>query len=141
MKSQGSIACPSTRSSHERGSQIRKNGRRLRHHHQHHHEHSHAPKTPSNLDIFEQHTQEVLKRLEMSPFEDVCQQISTYTPMQRKQKSLPYLMISSLVSPVQDPSFSLKVKFNKVSTASAAAAESKLVNHLHLVMCNGRIIR
>ncbi|MCJ8734443.1 hypothetical protein PDJAM_G00235470 [Pangasius djambal] len=108
VKSQGSLACPSMRSCHERGSHMRKNGRRLRHQHQHHH--SHTPKAPSNLDIFEQHTQEVLKRLEMSPFED-------------------------------DSSFSLKVKFNKVSTASAAAAESKLDNHLHLVMCNGRIIR
>ncbi|KAF5897989.1 lysine-specific demethylase 7B-like, partial [Clarias magur] len=114
VKSQGSLAC--TRSSHERGSQMRKNGRRLRHHHHHHHHHrhhhhhhhSHTPKAPSNLDIFEQHTQEVLKRLETSPFEDDS---------------------------------SLKVKFNKVSTASAAAAESKLDNQMHLVMCNGRIIR
>ncbi|KAM9470309.1 lysine-specific demethylase 7B isoform 2-T2 [Clarias gariepinus] len=118
VKSQGSLAC--TRSSHERGSQMHKNGRRLRHHHHHHHHHhhnhhhhhhhhhSHTPKAPSNLDIFEQHTQEVLKRLETSPFEDDS---------------------------------SLKVKFNKVSTASAAAAESKLSNQMHLVMCNGRIIR
>ncbi|XP_058252869.1 lysine-specific demethylase 7B isoform X2 [Hemibagrus wyckioides] len=115
MKSQGSVACPTTRSSHERSSQKRKNGRRLRHHHHHqdhhhHHHHSHAPKAPSNLDIFEQHTQEVLKRLEMSPFED-------------------------------DSSFSLKVKFNKVSTASAEAAKSKWDNQVRLVMCNGRIIR
>ncbi|XP_060784350.1 lysine-specific demethylase 7B isoform X2 [Neoarius graeffei] len=123
VKSQGSLACPSTRSSHERSSQMRKNGRRLRHHHHHHHHHhhnhhhhhhnhhhSHTPRAPSNLDIFEQHTQEVLRRLEMSPFED-------------------------------DSSFNLKVKFNKVSTASAAAAERKLDNHLRLVMCNGRIIR
>ncbi|KAI5105514.1 lysine-specific demethylase 7B isoform X1, partial [Silurus meridionalis] len=101
---------------HERGSHIRKNGRKLRHHHHHHHHqnhhhhHAHVPKPPSNLDIFEQHTQEVLKRLETRRFED-------------------------------DSSFNLKVKFNKVSTASAAAAESKLDNHLRLVMCNGRIMR
>ncbi|KAK2838392.1 hypothetical protein Q7C36_013206 [Tachysurus vachellii] len=110
MKSQGSLACPTTRLSHERMSQKRKNARRLRHHPQHHHHHSHVPKAPSNLDIFEQHTQEVLKRLEMRPFEE-------------------------------DASVSLKVKFNKVSTASAAAAESKLVNQMRLVMYNGRIIR
>ncbi|TSS60383.1 Lysine-specific demethylase 7B [Bagarius yarrelli] len=113
VKFQGSLACPTTRLSHERGTHTRKNGRRLRHHHHHHHQHHHhhsqAPKAPSNLDIFEQHTQEVLKRLEMPPFDD-------------------------------DSSFSLKVKFNKVSTASAAAAESKLVSQMRLVMCNGRII-
>ncbi|KAL7885455.1 hypothetical protein AOLI_G00057500 [Acnodon oligacanthus] len=109
MKTQGSLACLSTRSSHERGLQAPRNGRRLRHHHHHHH-HSHAPKAPSNLDIFEQHTQEVLKRLEIDPFEE-------------------------------DTSFSPKVKFNKLSTASAAAAERSLDNHLHLVLCNGRIIK
>ncbi|KAI4902439.1 hypothetical protein NFI96_011490 [Prochilodus magdalenae] len=109
VKTQGSLACPSTRSSHERGLLANSNSRRLRHH-RHHHHHSHAPKPPSNLDIFEQHTQEVLKRLEMDPFEE-------------------------------DSSFSLKIKFNKVSTASAAAVETSLDNHLHLVLCNGRIIK
>ncbi|XP_066505774.1 lysine-specific demethylase 7B isoform X2 [Hoplias malabaricus] len=110
MKTQGSLSCPSLRSSHERGLQSRRNCRRLRHQHHHHHHHSQTPKAPSNLDIFEQHTQEVLKRLEMDPFDE-------------------------------DSSFSLKVKFNKVSTASAAAAERSLDNHLHLVLCNGRIIK
>nr|XP_055047722.1 lysine-specific demethylase 7B isoform X1 [Misgurnus anguillicaudatus] len=73
MKSLESSVCPSTRSSHERGSQARKNARRLRDHHQnnHHLHHSHHPRVPSYLDIFEQHTQEVLKQLEMSPYEEV----------------------------------------------------------------------
>ncbi|XP_051545027.1 lysine-specific demethylase 7B isoform X2 [Myxocyprinus asiaticus] len=113
MKSQERLSCPSTRSSHERGSHARRNARRLRdHHHHHHHHHSHGPKVPSNLDIFEQHTQEVLKRLEMGPYEE-------------------------------DATFNLNVngKFNKVSTASAAMAEQSLGCDLRLVLCNGRIIR
>ncbi|XP_042609177.1 lysine-specific demethylase 7B-like isoform X1 [Cyprinus carpio] len=105
MKSQGISACPSTRSAHERRSHARRTARRLRD--QDHH-HSHSPKAPSNLDIFEQHTQEVLKRLEMGPNEE-------------------------------DASFNLK--FNKVSTASAAVAERSLDNNLRLLLCNGRIIR
>ncbi|XP_043084409.1 lysine-specific demethylase 7B [Puntigrus tetrazona] len=108
MKSQGISACPSTRSVHERGSHARRTARRLRDQHHHHHNPSHSPKTPSNLDIFEQHTQEVLKRLERGPYEE-------------------------------DASFNLK--FNKVSTASAAVAERSFDNDLRLVMCNGRIIR
>uniref|UniRef100_A0A8B9GUJ2 Lysine (K)-specific demethylase 7Ab n=1 Tax=Astyanax mexicanus TaxID=7994 RepID=A0A8B9GUJ2_ASTMX len=104
VKTQESLTCPSTRSSHERTFQARSNARRLRHHHHHHHHH-HTPKAPSNLDIFEQHTQEVLKRLEIEPFEEA------------------------------------NSKFNKVSTASTAAAERNLDNHLHLVLCNGRIIK
>uniref|UniRef100_A0A4W4ENV9 Uncharacterized protein n=1 Tax=Electrophorus electricus TaxID=8005 RepID=A0A4W4ENV9_ELEEL len=110
MKPQGNSVCPSTRSSQDQASQARRNARRLRHHHRHH-RHHHTPEAPSILDIFEQHTQEVLKRLEMGPFED-------------------------------DSSFSLQLngKFNKASTASAAA-EKSLDNHLRLVLCNGRIIR
>uniref|UniRef100_A0A8C1HYK8 Lysine (K)-specific demethylase 7Ab n=1 Tax=Cyprinus carpio carpio TaxID=630221 RepID=A0A8C1HYK8_CYPCA len=102
MKSQGISACPSTRSAHERRSHARRTARRLRD--QDHH-HSHSPKAPSNLDIFEQHTQEVLKRLEMGPNEEDA---------------------------------SLNLKFNKVSTASAAVAERSLDNDLRLVLCNGQ---
>ncbi|XP_056106943.1 lysine-specific demethylase 7B [Rhinichthys klamathensis goyatoka] len=114
MKFQGSSVCPSTRSAHERGSHARMNARRLRdhHHHHHHHHHSHNLKVPSNLDIFEQHTQEVLKRLEMGPYEEDA----TFN-----QK--------------------VNGKFNKVSTASAAMAERSLDTDLRLVLCNGRIVR
>ncbi|XP_056131685.1 lysine-specific demethylase 7A [Lampris incognitus] len=72
----------------------------------------HAPKVLSNLDILEQHTREVLKRLEVGPLEE-------------------------------DPAFCAKVhgKLNKVSTASAAAAECLDDNHLRLMLVNGRIIQ
>ncbi|KAI1888397.1 hypothetical protein AGOR_G00184720 [Albula goreensis] len=105
MKSQGSGMCPMTRSTHERGSHARRTARRLREQH-------HAPKTPSNLDILELHTREVLRRLEVAPFEE-------------------------------DTAFSSRVngKFNKASTASAAAVERSLDNNLRLVLCNGKIIR
>ncbi|KPP70251.1 lysine-specific demethylase 7-like [Scleropages formosus] len=62
MKSQGGGTCPVTRSTLERGCQARRTARRLRD--------NHAPKTPSNLDILELHTREVLRRLEVAPFEE-----------------------------------------------------------------------
>ncbi|XP_061108186.1 lysine-specific demethylase 7B isoform X2 [Conger conger] len=103
-KSQGSGACPMTRSTQERGSHARRTARRLRD--------QQAPKTPSNLDILELHTREVLRRLEVAPFQE------------------------------EDP-FTSRVngKFNKASTASAAAVERSLDNNLRLVLCNGKIIR
>ncbi|KAM9502428.1 lysine-specific demethylase 7B-like isoform 3-T4 [Salvelinus alpinus] len=109
MKSQGSGACPLTRSTLDRASHhARRTARRLRHHHHHHH----APKTPSNLEILELHTRQVLKRLEVGPFEEDAPFSSTVT-----------------------------AKFNKASVASAAAVERSLDNNLRLVMCHGRIIR
>uniref|UniRef100_A0A673IG77 Lysine-specific demethylase 7B-like n=1 Tax=Sinocyclocheilus rhinocerous TaxID=307959 RepID=A0A673IG77_9TELE len=112
MKSHGISACPSTRSAHERGSHARRTARRLRDHHHHHPHHSHGPKAPSNLDIFEQHTQEVLKKLEMGTYEEDA-----------------------------SFNLTVNGKFNKVSTASAAVAERSLDNKLRLVLCNGCIVR
>ncbi|KAJ8381761.1 hypothetical protein SKAU_G00025390 [Synaphobranchus kaupii] len=104
VKSQGSGPCPMTRSTQERGSHARRAARRLRD--------NHAPKTPSNLDILELHTREVLRRLEVAPFEE-------------------------------DTACGSRVngKFNKASTASAAAMEKSFDNNLRLVLCNGKIIR
>uniref|UniRef100_A0A8C7QBQ4 Lysine (K)-specific demethylase 7Ab n=1 Tax=Oncorhynchus mykiss TaxID=8022 RepID=A0A8C7QBQ4_ONCMY len=104
MKSQGSGGCPLTRSTLDRASHhARRTARRLRHHHHHHH----APKTPSNLEILELHTRQVLKRLEVGPFEEDAPFSSTVT-----------------------------AKFNKASVASAAAVERSLDNNLRLVMCH-----
>lgn len=64
MKTQGILGvCQVSRSSNESGSthHSRRKARKLR---------DHAVKTPSNLDILELHTREVLKRLEMSPWEE-----------------------------------------------------------------------
>lgn len=64
----GSNACPATRSTLERLCQARRArraARRLRE------QQRHAPKLPSNLDILEQHTREVLKRLEVGPLDEV----------------------------------------------------------------------
>ncbi|XP_017267163.1 lysine-specific demethylase 7A isoform X2 [Kryptolebias marmoratus] len=107
--SSGMNGCLTTRSLERlcQARQARRAARRLRE------QQRQAPKVPSNLDILEQHTREVLKRLEVGPLEE-------------------------------DPGFCAKVhgKFNKVSTASAAAvAESLEDNHLRLMMVNGRIIR
>ncbi|KAM9327838.1 lysine-specific demethylase 7A [Pholidichthys leucotaenia] len=116
VKSQGcgvlsaSNSCPATRSTLERlcqARQARKAARRLRE------QQRQAPKVPSNLDILEQHTKEVLKRLEIGPLEEdpaFCAKVHG--------------------------------KLNKVSTASAAAAAESLDdNHLRLMLVNGRIIR
>ncbi|XP_047431344.1 lysine-specific demethylase 7A isoform X2 [Mugil cephalus] len=106
----GSNGCPATRSTLERLCQARRArraARRLRE------QQRHAPKLPSNLDILEQHTREVLKRLEVGPLDEdpaFCAKVHG--------------------------------KLNKVSTASAAAAAESLEdNHLRLMLVNGRIIR
>ncbi|XP_022059401.1 lysine-specific demethylase 7A [Acanthochromis polyacanthus] len=106
----GTNGCPSTRSTLERLCQARRArraARRLRE------QQRQAPKLPSNLDILEQHTKEVLKRLEVGPLEEdpaFCAKVHG--------------------------------KLNKVSTASAAAAAESLEdNHLRLMLVNGRIIR
>ncbi|XP_041833292.1 LOW QUALITY PROTEIN: lysine-specific demethylase 7A [Melanotaenia boesemani] len=104
----GSNGCPATRSALERLCQARRArraARRLREQQQ--------QLVPSNLDILEQHTREVLKRLEVGPLEEdpaFCAKVHG--------------------------------KLNKVSTASAAAAAESLEdNHLRLMLVNGRIIR
>lgn len=120
VKSQGSPCgvgsgsgngCPATRATLERLCQARRArraARRLREQQQ-----QQGPKMPSNLDILEQHTREVLKRLEVGPLEEdaaFCAKVHG--------------------------------KLNKVSTASAAAAAESLDdNHLRLMLVNGRIIR
>ncbi|XP_061767962.1 lysine-specific demethylase 7A [Nerophis ophidion] len=120
VKSQGSVpggptgsnACSSTRATLDRlcqARQARRAARRLKE------QQRHTPKAPSNLDILEQHTREVLRRLEVGPLEEdpaFCAKVHG--------------------------------KLNKVSTASAAAAaatESLEENHLRLTLVNGRIIK
>ncbi|XP_042367625.1 lysine-specific demethylase 7A isoform X2 [Plectropomus leopardus] len=118
VKSQGSgcgvasgmNGCPATRATLERlcqARQARRAARRLRE------QQRHGPKLPTNLDILEQHTREVLRRLEVGPLEEdaaFCAKV--------------------------------RGKLNKVSTASAAAAAESLEdNHLRLMLVNGRIIR
>ncbi|XP_068134359.1 lysine-specific demethylase 7A [Hyperolius riggenbachi] len=63
VKSQGIHSlCPLSLSPHEKSSHhSQRKVRRLR---------DHATKTPSNLDVLEHHTREVLRRLEMSPWEE-----------------------------------------------------------------------
>ncbi|XP_038852642.1 lysine-specific demethylase 7B-like [Salvelinus namaycush] len=85
--------------------QARRAARRLRE------QQEQGPKVPSNLEILELHTREVLRRLEVGPLEED----PTFCP------------------PVHG-------KFNMVSTASAAAAENP-DTHLRLTLHNGRIIR
>ncbi|XP_069021069.1 lysine-specific demethylase 7A isoform X2 [Embiotoca jacksoni] len=106
----GSNGCPATRSTLEKlcqARQARRAARRLRE------QQRQAPKVPSNLDILEQHTREVLRRLEVGPLDEdpaFCAKVHG--------------------------------KLNKVSTASAAAAAESLEdNHLRLMLVNGRIIR
>lgn len=74
VKSQGSVCggapngFPAPRSPLERLCQARRArraARRLRE------QQRHAPKVPSNLDILERHTREVLRRLEVGPLEEV----------------------------------------------------------------------
>ncbi|XP_031687441.1 lysine-specific demethylase 7B [Oncorhynchus kisutch] len=110
VKSQGSGGgqCPVTRSTLERvcpARQARRAARRLRE------QQEQGPKVPSNLEILELHTREVLRRLVVGPLEED----PTFCP------------------PVHG-------KFNMVSTASAAAAENP-DTHLRLTLHNGRIIR
>uniref|UniRef100_A0A672R7S8 Lysine-specific demethylase 7A-like n=1 Tax=Sinocyclocheilus grahami TaxID=75366 RepID=A0A672R7S8_SINGR len=67
-KSQGIAECSLSRTTLEKEYQAQRAARHLHHHHHHHH---HSHKLPSNLDVLELHTLEVLKRLEVGPLEEV----------------------------------------------------------------------
>uniref|UniRef100_A0A8B9BKV0 Lysine demethylase 7A n=1 Tax=Anser brachyrhynchus TaxID=132585 RepID=A0A8B9BKV0_9AVES len=105
-KTQGILGvCAASRSSHETASphHSRRRVRKLR---------DHATKTPSNLDILELHTREVLKRLEMSPWEE------------------------------DTANSKLNGRFNKPFQPSSTVPEWRTKdNDLRLLLSNGRIIR
>ncbi|KAG2460060.1 KDM7A demethylase, partial [Polypterus senegalus] len=101
IKSQGTV----TRSTLERGStsQARRNARRLR---------DHGTKTPSNLDILELHTREVLRRLEMASWDEQD------------------ILYNS----------SINGKFNKIFQPSASERKNN-DNNIRLVLSNGKIVK
>ncbi|XP_039616610.1 lysine-specific demethylase 7B-like isoform X2 [Polypterus senegalus] len=109
IKSQGTV----TRSTLERGStsQARRNARRLR---------DHGTKTPSNLDILELHTREVLRRLEMASWDEVG---STEINMED-------ILYNS----------SINGKFNKIFQPSASERKNN-DNNIRLVLSNGKIVK
>uniref|UniRef100_A0ACB8FMM2 Lysine-specific demethylase 7A n=1 Tax=Sphaerodactylus townsendi TaxID=933632 RepID=A0ACB8FMM2_9SAUR len=106
VKTQGILGvCQVSRSLNESASthHSRRKARKLR---------DHAVKTPSNLDILELHTREVLKRLEMSPWEE------------------------------NTANYKLNGKFNKPLQPSSTVPEWRTKdNDLRLLLSNGRIIR
>ncbi|OCT86077.1 lysine-specific demethylase 7A isoform X2 [Xenopus laevis] len=105
VKSQGIHGlCPLSQPSHEKSPHHSgRKARRLR---------DHSTKPPSNLDILEQHTREVLKRLEMSPWEE---DVGTYK---------------------------LNISFNKPLQPSSTVPDQKAKDSgVRLVLSNGRIIR
>uniref|UniRef100_A0A8C5PU80 Lysine demethylase 7A n=1 Tax=Leptobrachium leishanense TaxID=445787 RepID=A0A8C5PU80_9ANUR len=105
VKSQGIHSlCPLSRFSEEKSSlHSKRKARRLR---------DHTNKTPSNLDILEHHTREVLKRLEMSPWEEDLDRVK------------------------------LNLRFNKPLHTSMTEPDRKMRdNDIRLVVSNGKIIR
>ncbi|XP_006887287.1 PREDICTED: lysine-specific demethylase 7A [Elephantulus edwardii] len=106
VKSQGiPTVCPLSRPSNEAASPYhsRRKMRRLR---------DHTVRTPSNLDILELHTREVLRRLEMCPWEEV------------------------VLSP------KLNGKFNKHLQPSSTVPDGRAKdNDLRLLLTNGRIVK
>ncbi|KAM9313004.1 lysine-specific demethylase 7A [Gastrophryne carolinensis] len=104
VKSQGIHGlCPLSQSPHERSSHhSKRKARRLR---------DHSSKAPSNLDILEHHTREVLKSLEMSSWEEDL------------------------------GSYKLNMKFNKPLLPSSTVPDWKIQdNDIRLLLSNGRII-
>lgn len=71
----GSNGCLSTRATVERLCQARRARRAAR---QLREQERHVPKLPTNLDILEQHTRDVLKRLEVGPLEEVSFKEQTF---------------------------------------------------------------
>uniref|UniRef100_A0AAR2LUI4 [Histone H3]-dimethyl-L-lysine(36) demethylase n=1 Tax=Pygocentrus nattereri TaxID=42514 RepID=A0AAR2LUI4_PYGNA len=118
VKSQGITEYLSTRSTLERQCQARRAARRLRdhhrhhHHHRHHRHHQHSSKSPSNLDILELHTREVLRRLEVGPLDEHGSGVTS----------------------------KMNRKFKKIFATSAVTMKSSHDNALRLVLCNGRIM-
>ncbi|XP_069484923.1 lysine-specific demethylase 7A [Ambystoma mexicanum] len=105
VKSQGTLGpCHISSSRHERRSfrDSRRRARKLR---------DHSSKTPSNLDILELHTRKVLKRLEMSPWEE------------------------------DSVSLRLAGKCNKPLLPSTVPELRSQDNDLRLLLSNGKIIR
>nr|XP_033806802.1 lysine-specific demethylase 7A isoform X2 [Geotrypetes seraphini] len=105
LKSQGMLGlCPDTHLSQEKRSlhHSRRRIRKLR---------DHSSKEPTNLDILELHTREVLKRLEMSPWEENV----------RNSK--------------------MNGKFTKPLQPSSMSERKAWDNDLRLLLSNGRIIR
>ncbi|XP_026548781.1 lysine-specific demethylase 7A [Notechis scutatus] len=105
IKTQGTGVCQVSRSSSELASihHSRRRARKLR---------DQSIKTPSNLDILELHTREVLKRLEMCPWEE------------------------------DTTNYKLNGRFNKPLQPSSTVPEWRTKdNDLRLLLSNGRIIR
>ncbi|XP_042326771.1 lysine-specific demethylase 7A isoform X4 [Sceloporus undulatus] len=105
VKTQGIGTCQVSRSSNESASthHSRRKARKLR---------DHTIKTPSNLDILELHTREVLKRLEMSTWEE------------------------------DTANYKLNGRFNKPLQPSSTVPEWRTKdNDLRLLLSNGKIIR
>ncbi|XP_063785011.1 lysine-specific demethylase 7A isoform X2 [Pseudophryne corroboree] len=143
VKSQGIHGlCPLSRSSHEKSSHLsRRKARQLR---------DHSNKAPSNLDILEHHTREVLKRLEMAPWEEPsCQSYScVIVPSQYKcleewpsGKGRTWLVLKD--ERTQDVgTYKLNLKFNKSLQPSSTVPDRKTKdNNFRLLLSNGRIIR
>lgn len=105
VKTQGITVCQVSRSSNESAAthHSRRKARKLR---------EHAIKAPSNLDVLELHTREVLKRLEMCPWEE------------------------------DTSNYKLNGRFNKPLQPSSTVPEWRTKdNDLRLLLSNGRIIR
>ncbi|KAF7240576.1 Lysine-specific demethylase 7A [Varanus komodoensis] len=135
VKTQGISVCQVSRSSNESASahHSRRKARKLR---------DHAIKTPTNLDILELHTKEVLKRVEMSPWEEASI-LYQNRPSIVKKVAMDCRDIFSFVLLVMDTAnYKLNGRFNKPLQPSSTVPEWRPKdNDLRLLLSNGRIIR